>query len=55
MTELVLVFAEVIGVKKCVDYTQRFEGICPVTGTEKEKPDRTCPDPVRVQKYRRPS
>jgi len=55
VTELVLVFAEVIGVKKCVDYTQTFEGICPVTGTEEERSDRICPDPVGVQKYRRPS
>ena len=55
VTELVLVFAEVMGVKKCVDNTQRFEGICPVTGTEDERADRTCPDPVGVQKYSRPS
>jgi len=52
---LVLVFAEMMGVKKCVDYKQRFEGICPVTGTEEEGADRTCPDPVGVQEYRRPS
>jgi hypothetical protein len=39
-----------MGVKKCVDYTQRFEGICPVTGTEEKRADRTCSDPVGVQK-----
>jgi hypothetical protein len=55
VTELVLGFAEVMGVKKCVDYTQRFQGICPVTAAEEERADATCPDPVGFQKYRRPS
>jgi len=55
VTELFLVFAEVMAVKKCVHYTQSFEGICPVTDTEEERTDRTCPDPMGVQKYRQPS
>lgn len=54
VTELVQVFAEVMGVKKTVDYRRMFEGIQPITGTEEERADWTSLKPMGVQKSKRP-